>query len=249
MLVFLGLSFPQTHAAAQPVGRVRGAVSIGGTQVLSDATIRVMPQQARRTRYRSRTGRDGNFVIDGIEPGLYTVAVVAPGSEERLLENVTVPAEGEANLGEIDLRLATCPSPGIICESLGPEETVQTFSTGNLKIPLGCSVDVDKGAALCTDPPPASQPESPAADFSFQITPGQQVLVELRKGTRLAAPNTPGAYCRSREFLDRPIRIDGYGPGSSFCIRTSDSHYSRIYLTTEIAPDSPRIAFAFVTWK
>jgi len=49
--------------------------------------------------------------------------------------------------------------------------------------------------------------------------------------------------------LHRPVaqRVDALGPGYEFCLYTSERRHSRIFLTTDIAPDSEAVSIYFVT--
>ena len=119
---------------------------------LSNASIRAIPRTTGRTIYRCQSESDGAFHLDGIEPGTYTLAVSLQGFREKLIDNLLVTTGREVDLGRVRLDIASCDAPGVICDSFLNEPVADTtFSRGEIKIPLGCAVDIDK--AECYAPP------------------------------------------------------------------------------------------------
>jgi len=243
-------------ASAKEHGRLIGQVvdqSVDPSRAwISDAAIRLLTQTTRSTRSRTTSGLLGNFRIDGVEPGIYAVAISARGFRERIIDSVRVNQGQTVDLGKVRLEIASCDAPGIICDSFSAEPAVApSVSSGDVELQPACTLDLDKGQVVCTvilDAPPAEFPLADRkSDLWLHRTADHEIYLEPRNGARLAEPNAIEADCRNAVFLTRPVRIDGLGPGSDVCVRTNQGRISQMFLKTEIGPDSERIALHYVT--
>jgi hypothetical protein len=255
--LFIGSLIFSTHALADEVGHVRGQVADSESAAISNAHIRAIPQTTGVTRYRSQSEMDGSFHFDGVEPGTYTVAVSAQGFREKLIGSVLVQAEHEVDLGEVRLAVTSCDAPGVFCDSIstGPTEPVTdtVFSRGEIRVPLGCTVDIDKGEVTCIgvlDGPPAPSPmRDRSSDFWLNLRSDNHIYLEPRNGARLAEPNSGDANCGGAVLLTHRVRVDGLGPGSDLCLRGNSGRYSHIFFNGEVQPDSKEIVIYHVTRK
>ena len=196
--LFIGSLIFSTHAFADEVGHVRGQVVDSESATISRACIRVILQTSGVSRYRSQSEMDGSFRLDRVEPGTYTVAVSATGFREKLIDSVVVQPGGEVDVGKVYLAVTSCDAPGVFCDSMstgpGPTEPIAdtVFSRGEIKVPLGCTADIDRGEVICTvvlDGPPAPSPMTDrTSDFWLNLRSERHVYLEPRNGARLAEP-------------------------------------------------------------
>jgi hypothetical protein len=141
-----------------------------------------------------------------------------------------------------------------MCDSVSPEPMADMrYSQGDIRVPLGCAVDIDKGKVLCTvvldGPATASPVKDRTTDFWLNVGSDKHVYLEPRNGARLAEPNSAAADCRGAVFLSHRVRVDGLGRGSDLCLRSNGGRYSHVFFTDEVQPDSTQIAICYVTWK
>ncbi|MCU1259771.1 MAG: hypothetical protein JWO80_2656 [Bryobacterales bacterium] len=242
------------QASTEEDGRIRGEVVDHKSASIPNATIRVMLGTTGSTRYRVRGRSDGSFHLNGIQPGTYTVALSVHGFREKFVDNVVVNTGREVDLGRLPLQLAGCDAPWIICDSISTEPAPNTTVVhGEIKLPLECSVDIDKGKLLCPavrgGPSPASPTTDHSSDFRLHVGSDHHLYLEPQNSARLAEPNSAEADCGGAIFLDRSIRVNGLGPGSDLCVRSSEGRYAHIFFTGEVQPDSRQIEVYYVTTR
>jgi len=248
------ISMAVCATAAPSGGRVTGTVVDPVSMALRNATIRAMPEGSGKVVYRTQGAHEGRFSLNVIEPGKYTIAVSVDGFRERFFHNVIVTRESETNLGSIQLAFAGCEAPTVICDSVSTGSSKDAaFSQGDIRVPLGCAADLDRGKVWCTLPGDRESPSRAAnervSDFRVEAGAGERIYLEPRNGAQLAEPNSARADCSGAALLDRRVRVDGLGPGSDVCIRSNSGRHAHLFLVTEVQPDSKEIGFHYVIWK
>jgi hypothetical protein len=153
----------------------------------------------------------------------YTVAISVGGFREALIDHVVVAAGSEVDLGKVTLKFAGCDAPGVMCDSFSAEPPGdRPFSNGEIKIPIECAADLDKGRVLCRFL------RDHRSDIWLQLGSDNHVYLEARNGARLANPNTAEADCSNAAFLVSRVRVDGLGPSSDLCLRTNEKRAAHI---------------------
>ncbi len=228
-------------------GQIRGRVADSALSYVRNALIRLMPEESRETRYRVRTGADGTFLLDGIKPGSYAMAAWSPGFRERFVP-VIVQTGSTTEVGEIQLQLVSCNAPSIICDdfftpSTFPDHwpTDNTYSRGEIKLDLGCAVDVDKGKAFSK--------VTRSVEFRLQSDDSGRLLMMPLHGALLAQPNSAGLSCEGARYSKEAVRVAGLGLGSDLCLRTNEGRNAQIFFTEEVAPNTANLRVTYITWK
>lgn len=242
-----GLALPLlilTHAAAAQTGAIHGRIVEETTAALGNATVRILPQGSGRTRYRAEATWDGGFHLASIEPGTYTIAISSSGFREKFLSKVEIGGR-DLDLGTIVLQAAGCDAPGASCDMADPDDTPlpePRSAGGEMRVTIGCLVDVDANPSVC------STSRNPQADFTVKAGPDQRVYLEPLNGAQVAEANSVDD-CQNPKFGDHAVRVDGLGPGSDVCLRTSKGQRSHVFFTGEIEPDSKQVSILYVTRK
>jgi outer membrane receptor protein involved in Fe transport len=117
---------------AQEVGAIRGVVTDPSASAVPNVTVTVTEMSTGSSR-TVRTAEDGGFLVDGLTPGTYTVAVAAPGLQSQS-RRITVVA-GTSARADFALTLS------------GFEEQIQVSSASRYERPL---TDVPVSATVLT---------------------------------------------------------------------------------------------------
>lgn len=243
-MVFPALCFLATAAlgtlTAADSGTLRGQVVDRTLAGLSPAMIRVMQAGSGITKYRTRGDLRGNFAIHEMEFGVYTLAVSVAGFREKFIRNINLNASAiNISLGKIPLDFAGCDAPTVMCDDISATPTLgRAHSEGDLALSLDCAADTDDGKVYCRT--------ERKADISIKRTKDNYIHLESRNGATLADANAP-TTCPDSILTRSAIRIDGLGPGSDICIRTSSGRRTQLFLTSEVEPSSKHITFHYVT--
>jgi hypothetical protein len=222
-------------------GIVQGIVvdqSFGGGASLPHTVVRLLPEGSSTTRYRAEAGRDGEFRIENVTLGTYTLRAYRPGFREEAM-TVTV-VEGEiADAGRVVLRLAGCDSPGTICDNFGiGPPSPPDVARGDVVLRLGCGVDLDKAAATCPDS--ASRSDN-RVDLRFEAGKEGAIYLTPINGAIVTS-------CEGKSRSDQPIRIDGLGPGNDWCVQTNAKHYSHVFIEVRVVePGADEVILWVVT--
>ena len=82
-----------------PVGTVTGTVA-----GIADAVVTAVHPDYLETPVRTTTGPDGNFTLERLPEGIYTIYVAAKGHSREKIEDVEVTAGNNTELGSIQLQ-------------------------------------------------------------------------------------------------------------------------------------------------
>jgi hypothetical protein len=121
--------------------RILGTVVDPTHQFIPNATVRVLRQEPRTTRYRAFADANGRFTLEGISPGKYRVAITSPGFRERFLDADLRDSTQELDLGSVNLDLAGCTSPSTACNDLSRYPKAPLIQHFNFT--PNCDIDAD----------------------------------------------------------------------------------------------------------
>jgi hypothetical protein len=240
--MFRFLAAVMVAGSALAGGIERGVVvdqSLGGAS-LPHSVVRLLPEGSSATRYRAEAGYDGEFRVENVIPGTYTLRAYRPGfREEATTVNVV---EGEiANAGRVVLKMAGCDSPGTICDDfgIGPQPPPDV-ARGDVILRSGCAVDLDKAAVTC---PEGGSGLDNRADLRLDAGQESAIYLSPVNGATISG-------CESKSHGDQPIRIDGLGPGNDWCVQTSAKHYSHVFIELKVVePGASEVILWVVTRK
>lgn len=102
-------------ALAQSQGRMSGKVIDHEGNPVSDAVVRLVPQDENGTEVEAKTKKKGNYLIGMIRPGSYKLAVEAPGGLVilRLTGNAVDLTSNKKQLWEVDTEITADHLPPI----------------------------------------------------------------------------------------------------------------------------------------
>jgi len=197
---------------------VRGRAVDGRGGTLPEVSVRLIPSGEGFAKYRAVTDRQGHFDIKDVPAGIYTLRLGQNAFQERVLPALELRPGEVRDAGTIQLELAGCDAPGVICDAFVESKEVHPV--------------VKQGYFIL----------SPGASTSLD-TSGTDVTVSLEQGSwRIRAVN--GArLLRTEETLP----LDGLGPGASFMVQTTRHRTARVIVVDEVRQDSTSIRLWFVT--
>jgi hypothetical protein len=214
-------------------GRIVGQVVDEAGAWLSGASVIVTPDGGGPPLFRTKAGPGGNFALEHVKPGAYVVRISSPGFRvERV--HTTVSAGTAADLKSVALKIGNCDLPGVICDCFGVEGYDDTIlARGHLFIKKGCGADLDAGKVICE--------KEAKADLLFGPGDGAGLYLRPLNGALITPLDT-------QTYGDKPVRIDGLGPGSDFWVRAASGHsYSHVILTADVDPDSAELDLWYVS--
>jgi acetyl esterase/lipase len=174
--------------AGSPTGRVTGVV-LGDGEPLAGATV--ILAEPRGTPYVGRTAVDGRYDIDGVPPGRYVPAAVAPGHDEAVLRS------GDGAPVILD----------VVAEAVteAPPLRLQTRQPRQLPADLAAAVDLTLTDAFTATAP--FPPGAAAQVFSYQFAYEDATVDTLRVYLPLdAAPDEALPLL----FFSYPGHVDGW---------------------------------------
>jgi hypothetical protein len=214
-----------TLLAAQERTGIRGSVVDVEGSSIERASLKLLGAESNVLIAQATSDRAGAFEVGPLKPGSYTLTARASGFRLRIWKSLMV-REGEIlDLGKLQLAIAGCDAPGVLCDTLGiSAEPVfpGLIRQSELTVALNCGVDLVAGRTSC--------PADKKADFRA-IKDGAAIYVEPFNGSSL------DSTCRKQS--EPRIRVDGFGPGLDFCVLRRDGKTSHVYVETEVTPSSP----------
>jgi hypothetical protein len=237
-----------TALAGAEAATVRGRTVDATQGPLPRVLVRLIPVGVSFATFRSEADLDGRFEIRDVPPGKYTLRLGQDAFRERTLpEFELLPGESK-NLGAIELELAGCDAPGVMCDFVTAREPARkpephpTVSRGYIILKHSWSADLDRSRVF----------EADGLDRRRQSR-GQDVVLLQKTGSWWLVPAN-GAFlsqtdCVLPRFTEIPIRLDEMGPGAEICVQTDRHRRSHVFIVDEIRPESPAIRLWHVTWK
>ena len=204
------------------------------------AFVRLTPDDGGPTLVRSRADRHGDFTLEHIKPGVYAVRMWLQGFREKAVHGVVVPLAGSVKLGSILLEISSCDGPGTNCDCAGSKaQCADSVVRGTyLVVKQGCGADLDAGKATCGN--------DTKTDFLTSSGEGNALYLRPTNGTLITPLNSTNANCCDAAYADKPLRIDGLGPGNDFCVLTTKQRSSHVFTADDVEPDSVEIKLWFV---
>jgi len=219
-------------------GEVKGFVRDAAGNQIPNAEVRLISAAARVVQYRTRTGNDGSFRIEDVQPGAYAIRAGMPGFREELGPDFILKGVAVVEAGSILLQFAGCDAPGVSCDDFGfgPPRT-PPIREGQIEVGRNCGVNLDEGTdkAICRD--------DKRIDLWFHVD--SEARLELKPGRSAALSPS----CKNTEFKKDALLVGGRGPGSQVCILTKNGHHSFVYVEEEVSNTSPSIKLYYVTYK
>jgi hypothetical protein len=235
---FIALPLAVCLQAPQPA--ISGMViDITGASV-ANAEIKVLTSDSHSTIANARSDKAGKFEAGPLQSGSYTVTARAPGFRLRVWNGVAI-REGEIrNLGKLQLDIADCDAPGVMCDTFTAEPVFPgLILQSELSMKLNCGADLVKGHSSC--------PGDDRADFKV-VKDGSAVYLLPAEKIILYVPHSPFSGCKNAAG-DAKIRIDGYGPGLDFCVVRHDRRVSHAYLSSEVDANTTEVRIWFTTTR
>jgi hypothetical protein len=228
----LGLAF------AAVAGRVVDTAPAGVA-----AFVRVVRAETGEVAGRVRAEASGEFVVDGLAAGRYSVTAWAQGFRRAEVKGVMVREGERRELGEMVLEVAGCDAPGVHClwvpatqREREPEwmRRIRFRDYRVLKVECGADVD-ERDPGRCVERPAL-------ADVRLKRE-GERLVLVAENGARLAVA---GGECDKAAYRETRMEVDGLGPGVDFCVKSAAGNEAHVYFTGDVEPGMAEIRFWFV---
>ncbi len=216
------------QAPGEPTGWIQGRV-VDPTNAPLVGFLRVLQPDSRVLVLRQRA-QGPEFKSNALRPGSYVLKVWAAGFRQHVPLAVTVQPGKVMDVGTIQMEVAGCDAPGVICDTVVP--TRPPLAYGHLSLKLDCGLDLDKGKVSC-----------PAASRADLLCAKDETGVYLSPANGAAA----APDCRVPKYEPTRIRIDGFGPGDDLCVRTSSRHLAHLFFEDDVQRDSLEVRLYYVT--
>ncbi len=227
--------------------QIKGAIVDPSGALIGSASVRFL-DSAAGTVGRTRADESGNFQIGIAAPGKYVLIAWQRGFRSRRVPVVMGTETAMIDLGRIELDLAGCDAPGVICDSVGePAPPDREASRGYLNAQAGCLLVFTRNKVSC---PGDASLEGSEKDADIRITEDEAgVYLTAMNGAVLSAPDLPRGDCLDAHPKEARIRIDGLGPGDDICLYTHDRHWSHVFPAVEVSGGPGRITLWQITRK
>ena len=106
-------------AGAEQGGSVVARVADSEGGAIERVGVVLTEQAPSGTEYKTTTIRTGEFELQDIAPGTYTLTIEAPGFIDKTVPNIGVTLGESRDLETIALKLAGCFAPGVMCDNFG----------------------------------------------------------------------------------------------------------------------------------
>jgi len=224
-------------AAQGGEGRIVGRVMDESCAAVGGALVQLTRDGGGPVLYSAEAASDGSFALQSVKPGVYTARVSSGGFRVRRVHEVVVPERGTLDLRAVALRVRDCDAPGVDCDCFAVSEgdCVDTIlRKGHMGITRRCGADLDAGRVVCDS----------GSNAELVLVPGDGASLYVRpaNGAQMTPVDSNGG-----PYSDRPVRIDGLGPGSDFWVRAANGHlYSHVIITADVDSGSAEVDFWYV---
>ncbi len=223
----------QDAAQAARVGHVRGVVVDATGGGLRWAFVRVLQPASKSLIARVPADPNGVFQTGALQPGSYVLVAWAQGFGVRRLSPVVVRAGETTDVGTMQLDLASCDAPGMMCDDFGMGPPDPFLARGYLELKLDCGVELRNNKCYCPDSSGAMRQDRA---LDLRLTKDETgVYLNAVNGATLSA---------SRESR---FRLDGLGPGDEIWVRTHEGLRSHVFFVDDVERGSPSVRFWHVT--
>jgi hypothetical protein len=103
LLVFLAVSLLTLPLVAQNSGSIQGVVVDPQGAVIPGAAVQAVDQGKGTVARETKSGADGLFLLQLLQPGVYSVHVKAPGMKELVRDNIRLDPYQVLNLGQVGM--------------------------------------------------------------------------------------------------------------------------------------------------
>lgn len=214
---------------------IRGHVE-DAAQAGLPALFHVLPKNSATTIFSGKAEPDGQFCVPSLSPGIYTVKAWLNGFQTRRVLDVVVKGGETTDLGTVVLKIGGCDAPGVICDSVIPDEDIR--SQTDLYVRLECGADLDNLKVVC----PASKAFANNIDIVFAKEDGD-LFLRPKNGARI------DSKC-SGTYRDEALAVNGFGPGDDFCVKTKKGRASHLFFeVNDVLPGTREIIVWVVTRK
>jgi hypothetical protein len=227
-------------------GVVRGVVTDPSSALIPRSEVRLLPLGSGTTKYRVKTGDDGEFTVPDVSAGEYVVRAYHAGFMEGAV-TVTV-IDGEiADAGQVRLRIAPCDAPTVLdcfyvsSSSDPPTAPDPVIVRGGASLRVGCGVDLDWAVVSCPD---GASPLDSRSDFQVRAGGDRALYLIPVNGAKVSD-------CEKTSDTYSQIRIDGLGPGNDWCVETNEKRRSHVFIsgTHVVEPGADEVRLWIVTRK
>lgn len=229
-VLLLLLSLP-LHA--QQAGRLTGRI-VDVTNAPVPALIGVVEADRGAVVQRLSTDSTGAFTTNPLPPGTYSLTAHASGFRRRDLHTLTVRSGETADAGAIQLDVASCDSPGVICDYFGPppEDVKRIVERQQIELKLASTVDLD---------PPGQ------SDLGLTRDDNGALHLTALNSAKIASPDNSAGDCRHAKWTEARLAITGLGPGIDFCVKTKRGNIAHAFFTEDVDPTAGTVHLWYVT--
>jgi hypothetical protein len=221
-------------------GIVRGVVIDPSEAHVPYATVRLLREGQAEAQYQTQTNADGEFEISDAAPGKYMVRVDHDGFRGRVKPVVVVADGARADTVRVKLGFS-CDAPGANCEVIAlptnvpmPPPREPEFAHGGFYLRPGCQANLEKAAEECSGKRGDLRLER-SSDGALYLRPVDRAKI---------------SDCETPKPIDQPVRVDGLGADSEWCVETNAKHHAHLFLSGPVVePGANRVRLWVVTRK
>jgi hypothetical protein len=221
--------------ASAQLAEVRGQAVDPTNAAVSRASVRLT---VAGTALTSVTDVLGAFVIRDVQPGNYSLRILAPGFRAHVLY-VKVNAGEVKELGAIHLELeGSCDAPGMMCDYVGEAPRIE--SQGFVTLKQDSAVDLDIQKVFQSD-----------AGDSARRNRGADVILSRRSDvwemTPINGASLSQTDCISAKFETTPLDLNELERGDEICVKTDRHKYAHVFIVDGIGAGGSTLRLWYVT--
>jgi len=196
------------HAAAQGLGGIHGQIIDPDGGPWADLVIQAVSDQGAKTE--AKTDKDGKFVIRNLRTGVYSIVVQLPGSQHYNVDQIRVPAGGEAS--EINLNFKEIlekQNPSFTAEKKKQQEEKQKFEGMKEHFAAGNAlVDKERQAKAALQDATADKRDSLKQSLVDLSNQAEKEFKDAQKAAPEKDPNQHLIWAKLAEVYDLAGRND-----------------------------------------
>lgn len=134
VVIFALLGFASLQTISQTIsGVISGRVVDPSGAVVIDASVKLV-QQSTGVEVTTKVLSDGTFIFPAVQPGTYSVAVVASGFKELTKSNLVLTANERLSAGTITLQVGSISQSVTVTSAVTPVNTTSAENSGDLDV-------------------------------------------------------------------------------------------------------------------